>query len=108
MDNTSIPEVRKTVVILRELSADEKVQQEVFYREKRLHDEATALGHARREGRAEGEEIGLAKGRAEGRVEGLAEGKTEGRAEEKKAIAERLRSMGFSEEQIRQITDPDE
>lgn len=40
--------------MLRELSADEKVRQEAYYREKRLHDEATTLGNARREGEAIG------------------------------------------------------
>lgn len=47
---TTIPEVKDTIVMLRQLSADENVRQEAYYREKRLHDEATALGHARREG----------------------------------------------------------
>ena len=47
---TMIPEVNDAIVILRELSADEKIKAEAFYREKRLHDEATALGSARREG----------------------------------------------------------
>lgn len=42
--NTQIKEVRDTIVILRELNADEKVKQEAYYREKRLHDEASALG----------------------------------------------------------------
>ena len=51
---TQIKEVRDTIVILRELNADEKVRQEAYYREKRLHDEATALSYARREGKAEG------------------------------------------------------
>ena len=37
---------------------EEKVRQEVHYREKRLHDEANALGGARKEGIAEGIEIG--------------------------------------------------
>ena len=36
-----IPEVKETIVMLRQLSADEKVRQEAYYREKRLHDEAT-------------------------------------------------------------------
>ncbi|MBQ8134962.1 MAG: hypothetical protein IJ192_11245 [Clostridia bacterium] len=48
--STTIPEVQKTIVMLRELSTDEKVRQQVYYREKRLHDEATALNGARREG----------------------------------------------------------
>ena len=54
--------MHKTIVILRELSADEQVREEARRREKRLHDEATALNHARKEGvaegRAEGEAIG--------------------------------------------------
>lgn len=44
--NTSIPEVQQTIVMLRKLNADERVRQEAFYREKRLHDEASALGSA--------------------------------------------------------------
>jgi len=56
--STQIQEVKKAVVVLRELNADEKVRKEAYYREKRLHDEATALGHARREGEA----VGMKKG----------------------------------------------
>lgn len=48
--NTSIAEVQQTTVTLRKLNADEKERQVAFYREKRLHDEASALGSARREG----------------------------------------------------------
>ncbi len=51
---TQIPEVKDTIVMLRQLSADEQVRMEAHYREKRLHDEATALGSARREGKSEG------------------------------------------------------
>ena len=39
---------KKIIVSLRELNADDKIKQEVYYREKRLHDEASALGSARR------------------------------------------------------------
>ena len=49
-NTTTIPEVQRTIVMLRELSANEKVQREVYYREKQIHDEASALGTARREG----------------------------------------------------------
>lgn len=93
--NTSIPEVQQTIVMLRRLSADEIVRQEAFYREKRLHDEASALGGARREGRAEGEAIGRAKGRAEGRAEG--------RADALKEAFEKMIECGISEEQAKQI-----
>jgi len=51
---TQIQEVKKAIVVLRELNADDQLRAEAYYREKRLHDEATALGHARREGKAEG------------------------------------------------------
>ena len=70
---TQIKEVRDTIVILRELNANEKVRQEAYYREKRLHDEATALSYARREGLIEGESIGLKKGIVEGTLSILAE-----------------------------------
>ncbi len=53
--NTSIPEVQQTIVMLRKLNADERVRQGAFYREKRLHDKASALGSAMRAGRNERE-----------------------------------------------------
>ena len=94
--STTIPEVQETIVMLRQLSADEQVRREAFMREIRLHDEATALGHARREGIAEGMAKGMAKGKAEGLTEGMAKGKAE--------VAEKLRKMGLSEEQISEAT----
>ena len=45
--------MHKTTVISHELSADEQIREEARRREKRLHDEATALNHARAEGRSE-------------------------------------------------------
>ncbi len=128
-NSTTIPEVKKTIVMLRELSADEKVRQEAFYREKRIHDEATALNGARKEGieigraeglaegltegitkgRAEGLAEGITKGRAEGLAEGLSEGITKGRAEGLtegiNEMIEKMRKSGMSEEQIRSIID---
>ena len=92
-NTTNIPEVKDTIVMLRELSADEKVRQEAYYREKRLHDEASALGNARREGHAEGLAEGLVKGHAEGLTEGVAKGKA--------VTAEQMRKNGFTEEQIK-------
>ena len=85
--STSIPEIQKTIVILRELSADEQVREEARRREKRLHDEATALNHARKEGLAEGE----------------ARGRAEGRAERDTELAEKWRKKGYTEEQIKDL-----
>lgn len=95
--STVIPEIQKTIVILREMSADEQIREAASRREKRLHDEATALNHARKEGIAEGE----ARGRAEGEVIGEARGRAEGRAERDAELAAIMREKGFTEEQIK-------
>ncbi len=89
--STTIPEIQKTIVILREMSADEQIREEARCREKRLHDEATALNFARK--------VGIAEGRAEGRAEGIAEGIAQGIAE----LAEKWRKKGFTEEQIKEL-----
>ena len=93
--NTSIPEVQQTIVMLRKLNADERIQQEAFYREKRLHDEASALGSARREGEAKGLAKGLAKGREEGEAKG--------REDALKEALENIVRSGISEEQAKKI-----
>ena len=72
---TQIPEIKKAIVELRRMSASEKIRQEAEYREKMLHDEASALSGAR----------------------------MEGRAEERQAIAVKMRNQGYSEEQIKAI-----
>lgn len=82
------PEVKKAIVMLKQLSADEQLRQEAYYREKRLHDEASALGYARREGIAEG------------MVKGIAQGKAEGRAEERALLEKKMRESGLSDAQI--------
>ena len=93
--STSIPEIQKTIVILREMSADEKIREEARRREKRLHDEATALNHARKEGIEEG----IEKGRAEGEAIGEARGRAEGIA----SVAEAMRKKGYTEKQIKDL-----
>ena len=86
---TAIPEVKKTIVMLRHLSADEKVRQEAYYREKRTHDEENAIIGSRREGFKEGKAAGLA----------------EGRAEVKQTLMEKWRAKGMTEEEIRELLD---
>ena len=49
-EETKIPEVKKTIVKLITLSGDEKIREEAYYREKQLHDEASALGAAEARG----------------------------------------------------------
>ena len=84
---TEIPEVQDTIVMIRTLSADEQVRQEAALREKRLHDEASALGSARREGEAIGE------------ARGIDIGKNTLQAE----LISLWKKKGFSEEQIKDL-----
>ena len=81
----------KTIVKLRTLSADEKTKQEAYYREKRLHDEASALSTA------------WSEGYAEGYAEGFEIGYAEGLAERKSELIEKWRKMGIPEEEIREL-----
>ena len=53
---TTIPEIGEAIVQIRRLRADEKVQQEAWYREKQLLDEASALDSAYKRGEREGRE----------------------------------------------------
>lgn len=76
---TEIPEVQKTIVMLRTLSADEKTRQEAHYREKRLHDEASALSSA------------------------SAEGRVEGRTDMQNELIEKWRKKGYTDEQIKEL-----
>ena len=93
--STKIPEVKDVIEQIRELSADEKLRREAFYREKRLHDEANAINGSRREG--------IRIGRVEGEKIGRAEGEKIGRAEKEKELVEKLLKKGFSKEQIEDI-----
>ena len=67
----------ETIVEYKKLSEDEQQYWRDFYEEIRKHDEATALGSARREGEAEG------------------------KMEERNTIVENMRKNGFTEEQIK-------
>ncbi len=69
---TCVPEINKAVVILHEMSEDEKVREMARLREKWLRDDISAIAHA----------------------------KNEGRAEERILIIEMLRKNGMSEEDI--------
>lgn len=86
-ENATTNESNHVTLILRELSDDEKMKYITEMREKALHDEATAMNAA--------EKRGMEKARAEG----LAEGRQAREAE----IAEKMRKIGMTEEQINSI-----
>jgi len=85
---TKTPELKKAVGVLKELSADERTRMLAEDREKARRDMASRLDGAREEGER--------KGREEGREEGLAKGKLE--------VAQKLKAMGLSPEQIATAT----
>ena len=76
LENTNVQEIKHAVTVLREMSADEKIQEEIYYREKQLHDEANALNTAAK------------KAKEEGRAEGIND------------FANEMRKMGYPEEKI--------
>lgn len=92
LEQTNVQEINQAILVLRELSADEKMRYMADMREKALHDEATAI-HAAIE---KGIEQGLKKGIEQGLKKGIEQGK----AEERQRMIENLRKFGLSEEQI--------
>lgn len=78
-ENAMTNESNHVTLILRELSADEKMEYITEMREKALHDEATAMNAAERRG-----------------IE-------EGRKAREAEIAEKMRKIGMTEEQINSI-----
>lgn len=50
LEQTNVQEINQAILVLRELNADEKIRYFADMREKALHDEASALHHAREEG----------------------------------------------------------
>lgn len=87
LENTNVQEINKAILVLRELNSDENVRCLAEMREKALHDEASAINSAEE------------RGRIEGKIEGIEEGKAVREAE----IAENLRKIGMTEEEIQNI-----
>ena len=66
LQQTDIQPIQKAVMIIHQMSDDEKIQELARIREKALHDEASALNTARREGREEERSEIIAKMRKSG------------------------------------------
>ncbi|MBP1565676.1 MAG: hypothetical protein J6A58_08000 [Oscillospiraceae bacterium] len=79
LEQTNVKEIQEAVLILREMSADEKMKELARRRELALYDRITDLEVSRAEGRAEG------------------------RAEERTLIIQKMRRSGMSEEDINKI-----
>ena len=79
LQQTNVQPIQKAVMIIHQMSEDEKIQELARLREKAMHDEASALSSAKKEG--------------------LAEGRDKREAE----LVESMRKNGLSEEQISKI-----
>ena len=84
-ETTQIPGTKKSIVEIRYLSEEEKIRLQAEYREKALHDEASAMSDAR--------------------MKGFAEGIAEAKAELRRTVESKMRNMGYSEEQIKAVLD---
>ncbi len=91
LQQTEVQPIQKAVMIIHQMSDDEKIQELARLREKALHDEASALSTARKEGREQG------------RAEGRAEGREQGRDEREDELVKRMRENGIPEGQIQKI-----
>ena len=71
------------VKVIYDMSDDTRIREIARLREKALHDEASAIKNAK--------------------MEGIEKGREEGRAEERADAIAKMKSLGFTEEQIRSI-----
>ncbi|MGN0607318.1 MAG: Rpn family recombination-promoting nuclease/putative transposase [Oscillospiraceae bacterium] len=83
LEQTNVKEIQEAVLILREMSADEKMKELARRRELALHDRITDIEVSREEGR----------------IEGLKEGEIKGA----NSVIEKMRKSGMTEEQIQMI-----
>lgn len=96
LQNTNVPEIKKAVRVIHRMSDDEKLRELAEMREKALHVEATALGHAKREGI----DIGIGIGIKQGINQGIHQGIQQGKQETHDAFIEQMRLSGIPQETI--------
>ena len=103
LSNTQVPEIKKAVNVIREMSDDERIKEMVRFREKARHEEATRLEEAQQRGIEEGLAKGMAKGMKDGLAKGMKDGLAKGKEEERANIIKLLRDAGTDEEYIKMI-----
>lgn len=96
LQNTNVPEIKKAVRVIHRMSDDEKLRELAEMREKALHVEATALGHAKREGI----DIGIGIGIKQGINQGIQQGIKQGIQETHDAFIEQMKLSGIPQETI--------
>ena len=106
LEQTNVKEIQEAVLILREMSADEKMKELARRRELALCDRITDLEVSRAEGRAEGLEEGMQKGLQKGKAEGIEETKKIFKLFMQGYNAERIsQELRIPKEQVQSIID---
>ena len=100
LEKTEIPIMKKAIMVIKEMSADEKLQEMARMREKTLHDEASAIVFAKRKGLEEGMQKGIEKGMQKGMEKGI----EKGMVEEKIKICKQMLKHGLPINDISKIT----
>ena len=95
--------IQRAYDVLEEISADEQKRIEYNTRQKWLYDYNTMMEENLQRGIQIGEERGIAIGEERGRQQGIAIGEERGINNTKKEMSERMKDLGYTEEQIRQI-----
>ena len=99
--------IQRAYDVLEEISADEQKRIEYNTRQKWLYDYNTMMEENLQRGIQIGEERGIAigeeRGEERGRQQGIAIGEERGINNTKKEMAEKMKNLGYTEEQIRQI-----
>ena len=91
--------IKRAYDVLEEISADEQKRIEYNTRQKWLYDYNTMMEENLQRGIQIGEERGIAIGEERGEERG----RQQGRDDAKKEMLERMKDLGYTEEQIRQI-----
>ena len=99
LNETNVPEIKKAVGFVNEMSKDNEMREIARLREKAIRDEKSAMSYARREGKKEGREEGIEEGIGIGREEGIGIG----RKERDNEMIVKMREEGLSEEMIQRL-----
>jgi predicted transposase/invertase (TIGR01784 family) len=96
------PNIRKTVVTVKKLSADEEMRMYAEAKEKARRDEASRMKHAVEEAEARGEKKGEARGEKKGEDRTIAAYTA---LKNGKSVEEAARISGLSVEKVRKLAE---
>ena len=97
LERTNAAPIKEAAYFIRKMSADEKVKEKARLEEKRLHDEASMIGTARRQGLKEGFERGEKEGFEKGEKKGFEKGEKKGFEKGRIEVLYKLINGGSSE-----------